>query len=672
MIKISRYIVCLLLAFCTNAAWAQLNTDRITAIGRNALYFEDYVLSIQYFNQVIKIKPYLAEPYLYRAIAKIQLSDYNGAERDCSKAIENNPFMPGAYYTRGFVYRQLSQFDKAEADFNQALQFAPENKTYTLLRADVRAQQKNYTQALEDIDFLLKKEPKNATLNFEKGIISLAASDTTAALESFTLATKYDSQNSANWSARGHVNLLLGNDNDALLDFTQAINLGSHWAGDFVNRGIIFYRRHNYRGALADYDKAIEYDKRNPQCYYNRGLLRHELGDLNRALEDFNQALELDPSNTEIHYQRGLTNLQLRQWNDAIDDFEALINRYPYFLPSYYLAAQAHNALGHDKEAYRLQAKANELEKNKDKYTNINTDEQIAKSGPQKKDLKKEFSQRAAQNQSEVEEEHRYSNESRGAVQTKYTDVVNEPAIQLTYYSQNNNLRQTNYYHYLVAQLNKSGTLPAPLHFTTQEIPLTAELVSKHFQDIDRLSYDIDGLPTVISDQQKPKAAALYLSRAIEFALVQDYTSAVDDCTRAITLQPDFIVAFFLRANWRQKQLEYQRLNADDTNTDNTTLESKYGSSMILRDYDYVIKLAPDFSFAYYNKANILGLGHDYKAAIDCYTLAIEQDEDFAEAYFNRGLTYVFIGETEKGTADLSKAGELGIYQAYNLITRFK
>ena len=50
-------------------AKAQLNTDRITAIGRNALYFDDYVLSIQYFNQVIKLKPYLAEPYLLRAVA---------------------------------------------------------------------------------------------------------------------------------------------------------------------------------------------------------------------------------------------------------------------------------------------------------------------------------------------------------------------------------------------------------------------------------------------------------------------------------------------------------------------------------------------------------------------------------------------------------------------------
>ena len=48
---------------------AQINTDRMMSVGRTALYFDDYVLSIQYFNQVINAKPYLAEPYFYRAVA---------------------------------------------------------------------------------------------------------------------------------------------------------------------------------------------------------------------------------------------------------------------------------------------------------------------------------------------------------------------------------------------------------------------------------------------------------------------------------------------------------------------------------------------------------------------------------------------------------------------------
>ena len=73
-ISVKHILVCLGSLFLTlGSIHAQLDTDRITAIGRNALYFDDYILSIQYFNQVIKLKPYLSEPYLLRAIAKIQV-----------------------------------------------------------------------------------------------------------------------------------------------------------------------------------------------------------------------------------------------------------------------------------------------------------------------------------------------------------------------------------------------------------------------------------------------------------------------------------------------------------------------------------------------------------------------------------------------------------------------
>ena len=71
-----RALVLLALLAAPLRAFGQINTDHVLNIGRNALYFEDYILSIQYFNQVIKIKPYLAEPYLYRAIAKRSLDDY--------------------------------------------------------------------------------------------------------------------------------------------------------------------------------------------------------------------------------------------------------------------------------------------------------------------------------------------------------------------------------------------------------------------------------------------------------------------------------------------------------------------------------------------------------------------------------------------------------------------
>ena len=661
--------VCMLLV-CSNAL-AQLNTDRITAIGRNALYFDDYVLSIQYFNQVIKLKPYLSEPYLLRAIAKIQLGDYTGAEQDCNAAIERNPFQPGAYYTRGYVYRQTGQFEKAEKDFSEALIFAPENKTYLVLRADVLAEEKRYDLALQDIDHLLGREPHSASLLFEKGTICLRSNDTICALNAFTDATQYDSQNPAAWSALGLVYLMQDRQNDALAALTNSINQGSKWAGDYINRGIIFYRLHNYRSALADYDKAVSLAPRDAQCYYNRGVLRQELGDYNRALEDFNQVAELDPEQVEVHYQRGLVLLHLNQWKDALADFTLLIDRYPYFLPSYYLAAQAETALGHGKAAYQYRTRAYDLEQKKDSIQaqSVSTDLQLAQSQPQKRDRRKEFSAMAAQNQEAADDERQYESETRGTIQKRYTDVVNEPNITLSYYVQSANtqsLRRTNYSHASIDEYNRKQLLPAPLRFTVQEMALTADMVNQHFERINALSDGIDMLEQIASPNspQNNRLSAAYMARAIEFALVQDYSSAIDDATRATMLDGTLYFAYFCRANWRYKLLEYRRAMGEKTEGADFEL--------MMRDYDYVIDHVPDFSFAYYNKANMLCIQQDFRAAIRYYTDAIQVDSDFAEAYFNRGLTHIFIDEVEAGLSDLSKAGELGIYQAYNLISRFR
>ena len=630
---------------------AQFNTDRITAIGRNALYFEDYVLSIQYFNQVIRLKPYLAEPYFYRSIAKIQLEDYQGALNDCNAAIERNPFSPGCYYTRGYIYRQLNRLQEAETDYSEALHFSPENRTYLLLRADTRAQMKQYDAAMEDIEQLLRREPNSPSVWSEKGQIAFLQADTLAALEAFEKVTQYDRTNPAAWSALGVTSLMLQREEDAYIQLTQAINLGSKWAGDYVNRGIIHYRRHNYRGALNDYDQAVKLSPRDADCYYNRGVMRQEVGDYNHALEDLNKAIDLAPEKTEMRYQRALVGMQLKQWKNVITDLDTLIARYPYFLPAYYMIAQAYQQQGNDKEAYRYRFKAQDLEEHKEEIqakqaAKPHTDLLIAQAQPQKKDHRKEFSPNAAQNQNEpAEEEQKYDSQTRGNVQKRYQDIVNEPQIILSYYSTDMSLRRTNYYHPLVEQINKSQALPAALRFTPQEMTLTAEMVDFHFAEINRLTAQIE----------ENQLSTLYFARAVEFAIIKDYASAIDDCTKAIVLaDKDLeVLISFCRANWR-----YRLPDGD--------------YELILRDYDHVIRLQPDFVFAYYNKANILCAKQEYKEAINYYTKAIERDADFAEAYFNRGLTYVFLGENEKGLADLSKAGELGIYQAYNMITRFK
>ena len=643
------WLLFVLMGACASLS-AQLNTERIMAIGRNALYFEDYVLSIQYFNQVIKIKPYMAEPYMYRAIAKTQLGDYYGAEKDCNESIKRNPFLPGVYYIRGFIYRSMGKYAEAEADFTHALEFSPENKAYLMNRADVRSLQEKYQEAKEDVDLLLAREPHAADLHFEMGRILLADKDTAGAEASFSNVVKYAPYEPAGWSARGFLRMSQNH-------------------------------LHDYRNALADYDEAIQLAPDNLQCYYNRGTLRNELGDYNNALADFDKVLEIDPSCMEGRYQHGIISLELRQWETALNDFDTIIAVHPYFLPAYYLASQAEQAMGNTKEAFAYRKKAYDLEENKEeiqkqrKAAALNTDVMMAENRPAN-DNRKEFSARAAQDMEE--KSGKYDNNIRGTIQQQYVDIVNEPNFTLTYYARTNNIRQTNYYHPAIEELKNKIQTSAPIKITNQEIALSADLIGRHFEAISTLSERI---------KAQPDDAYLYLSRAIEFAVVQDYASAIENLNTTLQLNDKLALAYFLRANLRYKLLVYAN-STDDTSLWNdmqnrisnpngklrlsTENQYKFEFEMIVRDYDKTIELLPTFSFAYFNKANVLCLQKDFEAAIEYYKQAIQIDKDFAEAYYNLGLTQIFINQTTEGINNLGKAGELGVYQAYNLISRFQ
>ncbi|MBQ3926909.1 MAG: hypothetical protein II706_07975, partial [Bacteroidaceae bacterium] len=99
---------------------AQINTDRMMNIARNALAYDDYVLSISYFNLVINYRPHLYEPYFYRGVAKFYLDDYSGTVLDCTEAIRRNPYFPNTYELRGLAYINLERFPEAISDYRTA------------------------------------------------------------------------------------------------------------------------------------------------------------------------------------------------------------------------------------------------------------------------------------------------------------------------------------------------------------------------------------------------------------------------------------------------------------------------------------------------------------------------------------------------------------------------
>jgi tetratricopeptide (TPR) repeat protein len=215
------------------------------------------------------------------------------------------------------------------------------------------------------------------------------------------------------------------------------------------------------------------------------------------------------------------------------------------------------------------------------------------------------------------------------------------------------------YYAQEVADYNKSLNTDVPLKVSNKDMTLSNDLIVMHLNAINELSKVLEA---------NPQNADAYFLRATNYALVQDFENAISDYNKALFYRPNFMLAYFSRANVRCKMLKFANSESVQGESDRQT---KLNYEMVLRDYDMAVKLSPRFAYAYVNKANFLVENNSFQEAILNYTQAIMLEPDLAEAYFNRGLVYILIGDKEKGLKDLGKAGELGIYVAYNIIKRY-
>ena len=659
---------------------AQINTDRVMAIARNALYFEDYVLSIQYFNQVISAKPYLYEPYFYRGLAKFNLDDYSGAEMDCTRAIDRNPFVVNAYQVRGLSRIRQQKYDDAISDYRTALRYDPENTVLWHNLSLCHLSKKDYDEAEADLNSLLRIAPRYATAYLMRGEVMLNKKDTVQALADFDKAIEIERFEPSGWSAKGIVLLQQGKYKEAEDNLDQAIQLSVRNAGNYINRALARFYQNNLRGAMSDYDMALDVEPGNFLGHYNRGLLRARVGDDNRAIEDFDFVLNIDPDDMMATFNRGVLRSQTGDYRGAIDDFTRVLQVYPNFMTGYYQRAEARRKIGDRRgaEEDEFVIMKDQLDRANANATRNSGNTASTDNGKDDETEDDEGSKTRKRSDKNVENYNKlviaddsgntraYSNDMRGRVQDRNVQIKLEGMFVLTYYERANDTRHNANSSRYIDELNHSKQLYRDLLTTNAEAALTERQISVHFALIDQHTADI-----VADDHSAVKRFA----RALDFYLVQDFSSAVDDLTQSIVLDDTFMPAYFMRAVIRNKQMERLKSEGTDgtypTSADGTGQETGPDYNSIRRDLDKVVELAPGFAYGYFNRGCLLASLNDYRSALHDFDKAIELNPDFAEAYYNRGLTNIYLGNNRQGIADLSKAGELGMASAYNVIKRF-
>ena len=659
--KLLKAIILSLALFVSTLCNAQLNTVRVMEIGRNALYFEDYVLAIQYFNQVIDSKPFLHEPYFYRGLAKFYLDDFVGACEDFTSAIDRNPYVAQCYQLLGMCHARMDSVALAERDFRMAMKYDMQNPGLWQNLGVLTMQSGNWEKAAQVVDSLLLFSPRNSAAYLLRTQISLNLGDTLHAFDMVEKAVQYDRFSADVYDARAIVHYEMGNHELAEKDLDRAVELMPARANSYINRALVRYHRNNLRGAMEDYDMALYVEPSNFIARYNRGLLRMNVGDDNLAIEDFDKVLEIDPDNTMARFNRALLRENVGDCKGAVEDYDRVISDYPNFEYAYSCRASARRKCGDKKGA---DADEKWLFKRQLDIYNKGVDAVKEEySAENDKTRKRSDANVRNYNKMVVADDvysKQYTTEYRGKVQDRNVFVELEPVFVLSYYKSDNDLDALSHFCKPLEEVNAS--LSQPLLITNDERALSENEIVRCFDNINALSKRIaEDLSSSID----------VMLRAVNYYLVQDLETAMLDLDHALSGGKASWELYFVRSFVRYKMLEADSFEkgGEEAGYDGKVASLDY--RLVKADLDKVLELYPDFVYAFFNRANALAKMNDYKSAIVDYTKAVELNDRFAEAYFNRGLARLYIGNTEQGIADLSKAGELGIFQAYNVIKRF-
>mgnify|MGYP004505043585 CR=1 FL=1 len=637
--------------------YGQYKVERLILSGRVALHYEDYVLSIQYFNQALTQKPFLWEPWQLRAIAKFYLDDWSGAEADASRAIELNPYITELYDLRGISRIRMEQYADAIDDYSKAISLEPGNRNYWYNRAACYMEQKDYDNALLQLDTIIGKWKDYAPTYLLKAEVYLNRKDTLTAEDWVKKSLEVDSFNANAWRFRA--NLALQNEHwkDADVFFSKSLHLKPKDSGSLINRALARLRLNNLRGAMSDYDDALEYDPNSFLAHYNRGLLRQQVGDDNRAIEDFDYVLTFEPDNVMALLNRATLLDKTGNLRGAIRDYSKVIEKFPNFWTGLHYRAECYRRLGMrakaEQDEFRI-LKA-QMDKHLGKQTRWSSKKVAAVRKMSDIDPEK-YNQVVVEDNPETVQE--YKSEYRGKVQNRQVTEQYQPYIALTYAERKGEMGNRALYD----DATETVRMKMSEAFGSYGISIPQLGCVGEGSGVQTAS-EVDTLSAVIRKTKETKTAELLLlARAVAYSSEQNYQEALKDINDYLQINPSSFIALWQRAVCSAMIVEYEK--------GLTPKDAALRKAGVQSDFDKLIELAPHDANVLYSYGTFCARIQEYDKAIDLLTKAIEQDVQLSYAYYNRGLAYLASGKAQQAKADFSKAGELGLYNAYSLMKK--
>jgi len=658
-----KHIFLLLLMALSLLGNSQVNTQRFLAMGRTDLFNDNYTESIKNLSVAIEAAPNKFEPYFFRGLAKYSLGDYEGAISDFNKSIEINPYFSYNYQYRGICKSQIEQYSSALQDYSDAIHRGPNNADVFVNRGTTLLQLEMYERAISDFDTAIILDSKNEMAFLNKGYALYKQKKMEEALDEINRAIRINYLNKAAYQRRGMLKFEMEKFDDAIFDFELAMKLDDEDPILYFFRGMSRHKLGDTLGTYADYKQVLELDPNNALTYYNRSILKSEQKDYKGAIKDLNKVVQINRSNIYGWYNRGVVKYMSGNFRGAERDFSKAITLFPDFAQAYLNRSGARRELNNEKGAYSDVLKAEEI---RERFNNLPPD-----SIPLMYKDSIEFSKLIA-----FESDFNNANAEDGYIQYKNVYIELEPNFVISMLSNDEENyieeKRNQYYIKELAEYNQSKLAAHKLAFglTKQVNQLSPK---KSTEILERMEDNLES---------NPNNPFNYLYIGILNERLGNLSAAKESYRQAVKLDPTFGFAYLNMANviYSESLENYERSFESKAQISKGDLQEEQTAKKeyeipdfkeAINIYNQALQIYPKLGFLYYNRANLYSKMQNYMMAIEDYDKAISLQEDLAEAYYNKGLTLLLLKDNEAACPNLSKAGELGISSAYNLIKRY-
>lgn len=643
---------------------AQYDKDAFFMRGRRALADGKYAQAIENFNVLAQLDTADYWNYFFRGIAKYNLGDLRGAKRDFDRSVRINPVFTSGYHYKGITDSRFGDYDSALFNFQKALELRPGNVGLYFSRGVTYFLSQQFDKAVSDFDFYIRKEPKDPSAYLNRGASWLFLGDTLKAMNDYNKAIRLDRFDPEGYVRRGRLYAGQRNYEQAISDMNTAIELDTTNTFAYFNRALMYYEQQNYKAAMSDLNRVLKDEPGNALTLYNRGLISANLGAYEDALSDMDRVLDINPDNVLAHFNRASVLIELGMYEDALDDYDRAIELYPDFAKAYMNRSYVHQLLGNAKASKKdydtAQKKVREYR------------EKSASGKTSFADTTQKYSSLLA-----LDAEFAKKDFNDELLQHRDIDIKLRPMYRFVLTGKKDDTMYAlsqGYENPLIVRFKKS--LPVGVDVSNENVSLADAALSEAEQAAWKTT--------------SPDAEEYFLRALYEYA-GKHYNSALNYYTQSIGYRDkesgiEGLYRCFYHINrgtLRAEMIEFissiesnvQVLSMDDSG--NTRARVK---DQVVRRYDYsdavadmkeAMKIVPDLPYVYFNLGNLYCLSSEHVNSIENYSKAIELYPYMGDAYFNRGLVLIYLKDKEKGCIDLSRAGELGVQDAYGVIKKY-